>query len=864
MNKYKGFSKMWFLVLLLVAFVAGCASNGGDPGTLVSIKVSPATSSIPVTGTLQYTALAIFGDGSARDVTGSAAWTAGTTGVSFGAIKGLATGATANVIPVVITATYNGKITTSSLTVNAATSKGLKLSPATASIPVTGNQQYTLLEIFSDGTSQLRTTDLATTWSTTNNAGNVSLTPNGLTAGLASGLIATPAGTPVTITATYGGNTTTANLTVNAATSKFLLLSPATASIPVTGNQQYTLLEVFSDGTSQTRTTNLATTWSTTNNSGNVSLTPIGLTAGLASGLVATPAGTPVTITAAYGGKTATANLTVNAATSKSLMLSPATASIPVTGNQQYTLLEIFTDGTSQLRTADLATSWSLSNNAGNVSLTPSGLTAGIASGIIATPAGTPVTINATYSGKTVTANLTVNAATSKFLMLTPAIASIPVSGTQQYTLLEVFSDGTSQPRTNDLATVWTTTNNAGNVSLTPSGLTAGLASGLIATPAGTPVTVTAAYGGNTISAALTVNAATSKSFKVTPLTATISINGGGQQFAAIETFTDGSTIDRTADLATTWSSVDLSGGPGVSIIGLHTGIATGATIGTSTITATYVVGVVTKTGTAVLTVTAPNPGAAGKVDLGTAGTYGVMSNSGMTLSAPAKSHIYGDVGILANSTFTGFTLNLAAPTATSPTSAYVTGQITSGPNATTGYNNVNFGAMVTAFNDLNAAWIKNNPTNNPAPATAPTGALPTGGTFVAAAQDLTGMLLGPGIYASNIPTGTLALSNASGPLVLDAGGNQDAIFIFQASDITTTSGSVILRNGAQSKNVFWVLTKTATIGDGTTATSFTGTILAGTAVTVGLNTSVEGRVLAGAGLVSGILTINGGVITVP
>ena len=126
-------------------------------------------------------------------------------------------------------------------------------------------------------------------------------------------------------------------------------------------------------------------------------------------------------------------------------------------------------------------------------------------------------------------------------------------------------------------------------------------------------------------------------------------------------------------------------------------------------------------------------------------------------------------------------------------------------------------------------------------------------------------MLLGPGIYASSIPTDTLALSNGKGPLVLDAGGNANAVFIFQASDITTTSGgSVILRNGAQSKNVYWVLAKTATIGLGSV---FQGTILAGNVVTLDLGASVEGRVLAGAGLAvpaDGALTINGGVVTVP
>jgi type VI secretion system secreted protein VgrG len=173
---------------------------------------------------------------------------------------------------------------------------------------------------------------------------------------------------------------------------------------------------------------------------------------------------------------------------------------------------------------------------------------------------------------------------------------------------------------------------------------------------------------------------------------------------------------------------------------------------------------------------------------------------------------------------------------------------------------------MVQAFNDLNAAWTANNPTNNPAPSTPltpplPASPLPAGGTFSNAGQDLSGLLLGPGIYASVTPTDTLALSNTIGPLVLDAGGNPDAVFIFQAHDITTTTGSVILRNGALAKNVYWVLTATATIG---TDTVFQGNILAGTTVTVGVGASVEGRVLAGATKTSGALTINGGIITTP
>ncbi len=89
-----------------------------------------------------------------------------------------------------------------------------------------------------------------------------------------------------------------------------------------------------------------------------------------------------------------------------------------------------------------------------------------------------------------------------------------------------------------------------------------------------------------------------------------------------------------------------------------------------------------------------------------------------------------------------------------------------------------------------------------------------------------------------------------TGTLTLDAGGDQNAVFIFQAgSTLTTASASTVsLINGAQPCNVYWQVGSSATIG---TTTSFVGTILALTSITVNTSATIQGRALAQNGAVT-------------
>ncbi len=94
------------------------------------------------------------------------------------------------------------------------------------------------------------------------------------------------------------------------------------------------------------------------------------------------------------------------------------------------------------------------------------------------------------------------------------------------------------------------------------------------------------------------------------------------------------------------------------------------------------------------------------------------------------------------------------------------------------------------------------------------------------------------GIYTA---TGAMLVST---PLILDAQGNANAVWIFRIGTSLTTAADIVLANGAQAKNVFWVPAQDAQVGAGT---HFSGSILAGRNIITGSGAGIDGRLLAGA-----------------
>ncbi|MEV0143919.1 MULTISPECIES: DUF4082 domain-containing protein [unclassified Nonomuraea] len=112
-------------------------------------------------------------------------------------------------------------------------------------------------------------------------------------------------------------------------------------------------------------------------------------------------------------------------------------------------------------------------------------------------------------------------------------------------------------------------------------------------------------------------------------------------------------------------------------------------------------------------------------------------------------------------------------------------------------------------------------------------------GATASVAAQLGGTTKGPGVYTPSSGT----TFQVTGTLTLDAQTDPNAIFIFRAATLTTaTVSNISLVNGAQTDNVFFQITGTATLG---TNSTFLGNVLASNAASINSGAAVTGRIFA-------------------
>lgn len=225
-------------------------------------------------------------------------------------------------------------------------------------------------------------------------------------------------------------------------------------------------------------------------------------------------------------------------------------------------------------------------------------------------------------------------------------------------------------------------------------------------------------------------------------------------------------------------------------------------------------------------------------INLRSASTFGIASRAGLTSTGVTV--VNGDIALFPTATCTDSTGNAGA-SETCLTKIHVspTGMTVNGSIYFAGDPFDNGGTANSVTNDLQIAW--NEGMNKP-------------DTF--AVGFLAGQLGGPGpagkvllhgVYDEG-PAGALNLA-AGSVVTFDAQNDPTAVFIIKAGTFTD-SGTLLLptqiklANGAQARNIWFVLNTAATIGSGTI---WNGNILSGGTVTINNGSQLVGRALAGA-----------------
>jgi len=327
-----------------------------------------------------------------------------------------------------------------------------------------------------------------------------------------------------------------------------LSVTPNAASIAATSTVTLHATGSYSDGT--TKDLSSSATW-TSSDSKIATVSAAGVVTGVANGTA--------TISAKSGAFTGSASITVTGGASPSLssiVISPASPSIPINTTQQLAATGSYSDGSS--RDLTNIVTWSSSTIA-NATVDATGLASGVAAG--------SATITATLGSASKATSVTVTAPTITSISVTPDDLTLAIGIDQQFTASANYSDGTVQDLVGGVTWTSSTTSVA---TIDNNGLAVILAAGT--------TTITATAGSFTDSTTITVVPAQLTSITISPATVSIAA-GTQQQFTATGNFDDGSTQVLTS---LQWSS------SATSILTVDAnGLGRGVAPGTSTVTAT-------------------------------------------------------------------------------------------------------------------------------------------------------------------------------------------------------------------------------------------------------------------------------------
>jgi uncharacterized protein YjdB len=484
-------------------------SNGtGSPASVVlqAIQVVANNSSFPAGVTQQFTATGSYSDGTTKNLTLSATWSASNSAVATVASNGVAKALSPGSCSIIATqANVSGKAT---LTVAPPALSSIAISSAAASVVAGLTDQFTATGNYSDGSTQNLSN--SATWSISNSA-IASISSSGLATAKSSG--------SAIVTATQGSISGTGTMTVGAAVLASIAVSSASGSIPAGLTDQFAAIGTYSDGTTQNVST--AVTWSVSSSS---------IATISAGGLASAKAQGSATVTATQGSITGSTGLTVQAPVLASIAVTSVSPSVAAGVTDQFTATGTYSDGSTQNLSS--TAKWTVSSSS-IATISNSGLATSKAPG--------SAIITATQGSVSGTAGLTVVPAVLTSIAVSSVSPSVAAGLTDQFTAIGTYSDGSSQ---NLSSSVTWSVSNSSVASIANNGLATGKSSG--------SAVITATQGSINGSSTLTVSSPLLVSVTVTSASASIGV-GFTDQFTATGNYSDGSSQNISG--AVTWSA---------------------------------------------------------------------------------------------------------------------------------------------------------------------------------------------------------------------------------------------------------------------------------------------------------------------
>jgi hypothetical protein len=297
--------------------------------TIVSVSATPSGRSIAPETKLSFIATGFFSDNTTQLITRDSTWAS-----DNHAVATLGSGSTATAVgpgTANISATFTGVTGTAPLYVSAATLSSISVNPSTALLAPASSIDCVAIGTFSDGSTQIITG--LVTWSSSAPQ-LASVSSNGK-------VTAQSAGT-VTITAELGALRADSFIVVDSSPLTSLQVTPTTVSMAPQTVVAFRAIGTFADGNTQDLTTSVLWTSSPRSVATISDDTP---TMGQATGLEPGTA----TITALFDGQVGTAYLTVNGATSSTLLVSPpSSANLAQNGFTQFSAVADFSNGSAK------------------------------------------------------------------------------------------------------------------------------------------------------------------------------------------------------------------------------------------------------------------------------------------------------------------------------------------------------------------------------------------------------------------------------------------------------------------------------------------------------------------------------------